>query len=81
MDSSYEKAVHSGACNCMVYGVLSIYSICYLNTHTSIGGTDYLIGVVLMVAGFAIMERGTLYAVNMTFKDVKSNIKKVQNSI
>lgn len=61
-------------------GTLSIYSICYLNTHTNIGGIDYLIGVVLMVAGFAIMERGTLYAANMTFKDIKSNINKVLNS-
>lgn len=75
-----KKPYTPGLATAWPMGVLSIYSICYLNTHTNIGGTDYLIGVVLMVAGFAIMERGTLYAANMTFKDVKSNIKKVLNS-
>lgn len=54
---------------------LSIYSIVYLNTHTDITGIDYLIGTLMMIVGFAIMGRGTMYAAGMTLKDVKKNLK------
>lgn len=49
---------------------LSLWSVHYLNTATGATGTDYLIGTVLMAIGFALLECGTLYAANMTFKDV-----------
>ena len=53
----------------------NVYSIVYLNTNTDITGIDYLIGTLMMIVGFAIMGRGTIYAAGMTLKDVKNNLK------
>lgn len=33
--------------------------------------STYLIGTLMMIVGFAIMGRGTMYAAGMTLKDVK----------
>lgn len=74
------KPYTPGLASAWPMGALSIYSIWYLNTYTDISRTDYLIGVILMVAGFLLLERGTLYAANMTFKDVRNKIKSTLNS-
>lgn len=75
-----KKPYTPGLVSAWFMAALSLYSICYLNTLNTVSGTDYLIGSVLMVIGFAIMQRGTLYAASITFKDVRNNMKKILKS-
>lgn len=75
-----KKPYTPGMASAWLMAAMSIYSICYLNNHTDVTGTDYLIGTVLMVVGFALLQRGTFYAANMTLGDVRNNIKKVLKS-
>ena len=75
-----KKPYTPGLASAWLMAALSVYSICWLNANTGISGRDYLVGVLLMVVGFVILERGTLYAANMTFKDVRDNMKKVLRS-
>ena len=75
-----KKPYTPGMASAWLLAAMSIYSICYLNDHTDITGTDYLIGTVLMVVGFALLMCGTFYAANMTLGDVRNNIKKVLKS-
>ena len=70
-----KKPYTPGLASAWPMAALSIYSIVYLNTHTDITGIDYLIGTLMMIVGFAIMGRGTMYAAGMTLKDVKKNLK------
>lgn len=75
-----KKPYTPGLASAWPMGALSVYSIYFLNTYTDISGTDYLIGVILMVIGFLFLERGTLYAANMTFKDLRNKIINTLNS-
>lgn len=75
-----KKPYTPGLASAWPMAALSVYSICYLNNHTDITGKDYLVGTLLMVIGFAILQRGTLYAANMTYKDVRNNLMKVLKS-
>lgn len=70
-----KKPYTPGLASAWPMAALSIYSIVYLNAHTDITGIDYLIGTLMMIVGFAIMGRGTMYAAGMTLKDVKQILK------
>lgn len=71
-----KKPYTPGLVSAWLMAALSLYAVCYLNTQGSASGTDYLIGVILMVAGFAVLQRGTLYAAKTTLRDVKNKLKK-----
>ena len=75
-----KKPYTPGLASAWPMAALSVHSICWLNANTDIRGTDYLVGVLMMVIGFAVMQRGTLYAANMTYKDVRNNMMKVLKS-
>lgn len=75
-----KKPYTPGLVSAWLMAALSLYSVCYLNIHTDVSGSDYLIGTLLMVVGFIVLERGTLYAANMTFKDIRNNIKNILKS-
>lgn len=72
-----KKPYTPGLASAWPMAALSFYSIYYLNTYTDITGKDYLLGTLLMVVGFIVLERGTLYAANMSFRDVKENMSRV----
>lgn len=71
-----KKPYTPGLISAWIMGLLSGYSIYYLNVNNLAIGKDYLFGTILMVIGFIILQRGTLYAANMTYRDIKENIKK-----
>ena len=75
-----KKPYTPGLASAWPMAALSIYSICYLNTNTDITGIDYLVGTLLMMIGFAIMGRGTMYAANMSLKEARKNMSKVLKS-
>lgn len=70
-----KKPYTPGLASALPMAALSVYSITYLNTNTDISGTDYLLGTLMMIASFAVLGRGTMYAAGMSFKTVKNNMK------
>lgn len=75
-----KKPYTPGLLSAWLMAGLSVFSICYLNTLGTVTAIDYLLGTILMVVGFAIMECGSLYALNTTFKNIRNNIKKIMKS-
>lgn len=70
------KPYTPGLISAWLMAMLSGYTIYYLNTNLLASGKDYLLGIILMIFGFMILQRGTFYAANMTYKDIRENIKK-----
>lgn len=70
-----KKPYTPGLASAWWMAILSGYSVYCLQSNELAAGTDYLIGSVLMSVGFALMDKGVLYACKMTFADVRNNIR------
>lgn len=71
------KPYSPGMISAWLMGAMGIYSIVLLNTYGMATWVDYLGGTLLMIFGFVLMQRGTLSATDMTFKDFLGNLKKL----
>ena len=69
------KPYSPGMVSAWLMGAMSIYSILCINKAGLATGSDYLIGTLLMVVGFALMQRATLISSGMRYSDLLKNIK------
>lgn len=69
------KPYSPGMVSAWIMGAMSVYSIICINNADMASGLDYLIGTILMIIGFAIMQRATLITSGMSYRDLLKNIK------
>lgn len=69
------KPYTPGMISAWIMGAMSIYSIVCLNNNNIATGTNYLIGTLLMIVGFAIMQRYTVSTSNLSYRDFLKSLK------
>lgn len=69
------KPYSPGLVSAWVMCALSIYSIVALNSSELVTGFDWGIGIVLFFFSFVILQRSTLFAARMTYRDFLTNVR------
>lgn len=69
------KLYSPGMASAWLMGAMSVYSVLCLDRAELVTGTDYLVGTVLMLLGFALMQRATLISSGMRYGDLLKNIR------
>lgn len=69
-----KKPYTPGMFSAWLMGAMSVYSIICLNTANMATGKSYLIGSILMIVGFAFMQRCTVSTSNLNYRDFLKNL-------
>ena len=64
-----------GLVSAWLMGAMAAYSIVQINAAGLATGADYALGTVLMLAGFAVMQRATLSTTNLTYREFLGNVR------
>lgn len=70
-----KKPYTPGLVSAWLMFVASIYTVYYLQTNGLATPVDYVLGTVLMIAGFALMDIGVLNAFNTTLPEMMKNMR------
>lgn len=57
----------------------SAYTVWYLKTSGLAGAGDYVLGTILMIGGFMLMDVGVMSAFNTNLRDMMQNVKAMRN--
>lgn len=66
-----------GMASAWLMGIMSVYSIFKINQAHLATGWDYLIGTILMLISFVILQRATLLSSGMSYPELLANARKV----
>lgn len=58
----------------------SAYTVWYLETNCSVRASDYILGAVLMISGFILMDIGVMSAFRTNLRDMMKNLRAMHHS-